>query len=198
MTRPALNREDVESAFTELGRIALAESHVVDIAVYGGVAMMLSFPARPATRDVDAVALGDPTFLRDAVRQVATERGWPDDWLNDAVKGFLSVRQGEPDALVLFRSYPTEQSPGLRVFLARPEYLLAMKCVAMRLDAASRSPDVEDIKLLVQALGLSSAEQVLDIVSLYYPEKRVPPKTQFGVEEIMTRLAKPKDDDHEL
>ncbi len=198
MTRPALTREDVENAFSELGQIALADGRVVDIAVYGGVAMMLSFPARPATRDVDAVALGDPSFLRKAARQVAAAHDWPDDWLNDAVKGFLSARQGEPDALVLFRGYPTEQAPGLRVFLARPEYLLAMKCMAMRLDAASSSPDVEDIKLLVQALELSSAEQVLDIVSLYYPEKRVPPKTQFGVEEIMARLAKTKDEDHGL
>ncbi len=92
--------------------------------------MMLTFPARPATRDVDAVVRGDASFMRDAVAAVARARGWSDRWLNDAVKGFLSER--DSTSVVLFRSYPSETRLGLRVFLAQPEYLLAMKCIAMQ------------------------------------------------------------------
>ena len=48
----------------------------------------------------------------------------PNSWLNDAVKSYLSPR-GEYD--------PYLELEHLRVFVAQPAYLLAMKCVAMRL-----------------------------------------------------------------
>lgn len=187
MTAHLLTREDVEGGFLHLAHEAVAASKVIDLAVFGGVAMMLTLPARPATRDVDAIALNDPTFVREAAKRVARERGWPEDWLNDAAKGFLSERQTDPSSMSLFRTYPSEQEPGLRVFIARPEYLLAMKCIAMRLDSSGGSRDVEDIKALVSLLDLTKVEEVLNIVAHYYPNKRIPPKTQFGVEEIMQR-----------
>ena len=184
-----LSRESIEGAFTELGGAAVKAGKCVDIAVYGGAALVLTFPARPATKDVDAVALGEAEFLRQAVKQIGEARNWPQGWLNDAVKGFLSPRQRDPDSLYLFRSYPSEQTCGLRVFVARPEYLLAMKCIAMRVDPAEASEDIGDIKLLIEALGLTAVDQVLNIVAEYYPNNRIRPKTQFGVEEIMDRLA---------
>ncbi len=190
MTLRYLSRETIEAAFTELGAAAVEASKCVDIAVYGGAAMVLTFPARPATKDVDAVALGEGEFLRQAVKQIGEARNWPQGWLNDAVKGFLSPRQRDPEALRLFRSYPSEPSCGLRVFVARPEYLLAMKCIAMRIDPAETSEDVGDIRLLIQALGLTAVDQVLAIVAEYYPNNRIRPKTQFGVEEIMDQLAR--------
>ena len=190
MTLRYLTRENIEDAFTELGLAAADAGKCVDIAVYGGAAMVLTFPARPATKDVAAVALGEAAFLRQAVKQIGEARNWPQGWLNDAVKGFLSPRQRDPDALRLFRSYPSEKTCGLRVFVARPEYLLAMKCIAMRVDPAEASEDVGDIKLLIQTLGLTAVDQVLNIVADYYPNNRIRPKTQFGVEEIMDRLAR--------
>jgi hypothetical protein len=183
-----ITREQVEGAFADLGRIARDAGKIVDIAVFGGVALMLTFPARATTRDVDAVALNDQSFLREAVKHVAAVRDWPEDWLNDAVKGFLSERQFEPGVMQPFRSYPSEAEPGLRVYIARPEYLLAMKCIAMRLDTPAPR-DVEDIRLLVRHLRLTKAADVLDIVVAYYPNRRIRPKTQFGIEEIMDQLA---------
>ncbi len=188
MALRTFTREDIESAFAELGKLAHSEAKVVDLAVFGGVAMMLTFPARPATHDVDAVALSDGSFIRKAVQEIAASRGWPDDWLNDAVKGFLSPLQREPDSLTLFRTYPSEQEPGLRVFVARPEYLLAMKCIAMRIDTLDAAPDIADIEILVRHLDITKAVQVLDIVAQYYPNERIPAKTQFGVEEIIERI----------
>ena len=148
--------------------------------------MILIFPARPATRDVDAVARGDASFLRDAVASVARSRGWSDQWLNDAVKGFLSER--DPQSVTLFRSYPSEAASGLRVFLAQPEYLLAMKCIAMQVSEAESSPDRDDIKALLRHLGLKTVDQVLDVLACYYPHNLIRPKTQFGVEEILGEL----------
>lgn len=185
MTRHLLTREDVEGGFLDLAREAVAAGKVIDLAVFGGVAMMLTLPARPATRDVDAIALNDPAFVREAAKRVASERGWPEDWLNDAVKGFLSERQTDRSTMSLFRTYPSEREAGLRVYVARPEYLLAMKCIAMRLDSPDGSRDVEDIKALISMLQLTQVGEVLNIVAHYYPDKRIPPKTQFGVEELM-------------
>ena len=195
MAETMLTRADIELGFVKLGEAASAAGKVIDIAVYGGAAMVLAFPARPATKDVDAVALNDKEFLRRAVKQIADVQNWPEDWLNDAVKGFLSPRQVDSAVLKLFRSYPSENSPGLRVFMACPEYLLAMKCIAMRVDPKDLSQDINDIGLLIQALNLSTVEQVLDIVVSYYPNQQIRPKTQFGVEEIMARLASKGRDD---
>ena len=186
MTEVRLTRADIEAAFGELGELARSAERVVDVAVYGGAAMILTFPARPATRDVDAVVRGDSSFLRDAVASVARSRGWSDRWLNDAVKGFLSER--DPQSVTLFRSYPSEAASALRVFLAQPEYLLAMKCIAMRVSEAESSPDRDDIKALLRHLGLKTVDQVLDIIARYYPHNLIRPKTQFGVEEIIAEL----------
>jgi hypothetical protein len=154
----------------------------------------LTMPSRPATKDVDAVAWHDVEFLRAEVRRIADARQWPDDWLNDAVKGFLSPRQSDPGVLRLCRTYPSEERAGLRAFVPRPEYLLAMKCIAMRVDPLEASADVDDIRKLVRELGLTSAREVLDIVASYYPHGVIRPKTQFGVEEIMAQFS--SSDDH--
>lgn len=188
MVETILTRADIEAAFEDVGRAAHAAGKIIDLAIVGGAAIVLLFVARPATRDVDAVISGDSAFVREQTQRVAHERGWKEDWLNDSVKGFLSVRHNDPDVMRLFRTYPSEREAGMRVFVARPEYLLAMKCLAMRV-GAPMSRDVDDIKTLVRHLGLSNADQVLDIVASYYPNRMIRPRTQFGVQEIMQSLA---------
>ncbi|MBI1922819.1 hypothetical protein HYR99_01070 [Candidatus Poribacteria bacterium] len=63
-----------------------------DVILVGGAAMILHFASSRATRDVDVLVLrSEFTELRQAVRLVADERGLPEDWLNDAVKGFADI-----------------------------------------------------------------------------------------------------------
>lgn len=181
-----LARADIEAAFHELAKVARAAGKVIDVAVYGGAALLMTFPARPATRHVDAVARGDAAFLREAVATVAQSRGWIDRWLNDAVKGFLSER--DPQSVALFAAYPSETEPGLRVYPAMPDYLLAMKCIAMRVADTDLSPDRQDIKGLIRHLESTTADQVLEIVTRYDPQGIVAPQAQFGVEEIVDEL----------
>jgi hypothetical protein len=50
------------------------------------------------------------------------------------------------------------------------------------------SRDTDDIKTLIRHLGLSDADQVLEIVASYYPNRMIRPRTQFGVQEIMESL----------
>jgi hypothetical protein len=171
-------------AFERIGEMAVAAGKVVEISVYGGSALVLTLNHRPATRDVDGVFEKDRAFIRHATQIVAAEFGWQSDWLNDGVKGFLSGADGAPGAKTLFRTFPTEDAPGLRVLIASPGYLFAMKCLAMRIGGASQEDDVGDIRRLAGVLGLRTSNEALELVARYYPAEALPPKTRFGLEEI--------------
>lgn len=192
----SLSQAQIEEGFGLMGERALAAGCVVDVAVYGGAALVLALNAREATQDVDAVFENDKHFVRQAALEVAREKGWPDDWLNDAVKGFLSTRDQGTDHKTLFRTYPSEDRPGLRVYIAVPEYLFAMKAMAMRLGGVDVSQDIEDLKTLAQEIGLSTAQEALDLVAAFYPRSRIPAKTQFGLEELFDTLSQ-NQGDHE-
>ncbi len=155
----------------ELGNVkAEGELYLV-----GGAVMCLVLNARDATRDVDA--LFKPTkIIRQAAARVAAEANVPEDWLNDAVKGYLSPR-GDFD--------PFLELPHLRVFVARPSYLLAMKCAAMRL--GEEFHDIDDVRYLLRYLNISSVTAAIDVVTHYFDESQLLPKTKLALEEILGR-----------
>jgi hypothetical protein len=142
-----------------------------EVCLFGGTVMVLAFSARLTTKDVDA--LFQPTqVIRELARRIAIDQGLPADWLNDGVKGFVSARH-ETTAGNL------PQFPHLRLTMPVPEYLLAMKCMAARIGGTTSEPsDVADVTFLIRHLTLKSAKEVLDLVGLYYPENRIPVKTQ--------------------
>ena len=59
---------------------------------------------------------------------------------------------GQPGSTALYGSYPSEARVGLRVYVAKPDYLLAMKLRAMRI--ASR--DEDDATLLARASNITT------------------------------------------
>jgi hypothetical protein len=96
----------------------------------------------------------------------------PEDWLNDAVKAFLSPR-GEFDRY-LERSH-------LQVFVAEPGYMLALKCMAMRL--GEEFQDLNDIRYLLRHLNITAAAAALAIVTQNFDESQIPVKTRLALEE---------------
>jgi hypothetical protein len=70
------------------------------------------------------------------------------------------------------------------VFVPRPEYLFAMKCRAMRVGGVEGNQDIEDIRRLALEIGLQSAAEALELLSGFYPDHLIEPKTRFGLEEI--------------
>ncbi len=187
------DRQALEQALEELGCRAHAEGKTVEIAIYGGSALVLTYDWRRATRDVDAVFEADRQTVRRLAREIAEEKGWDPAWLNDGVKGFLSAADSSSQSKRLFRTYPSEDAPGLRVMVANPAYLFAMKCRAMRLGDVEGSTDVDDIKRLARELGLSGADEALDLVAAFYPDRVIEPRTRFGLEEIFDRFAEGAD-----
>jgi len=182
------DRESLINALSELGRRCHAAGRVVEIAIYGGSAMLLTMTSRPATRDVDAVFEKDRDLVRRLAAAMADEYGWDADWLNDGVKGWLSAAERDPAAKRFIGTYPSEDEPGLRVFVPKPEYLFAMKCRAMRIGGVDTSEDIDDIKRLAAAIGIKTAAEAVAIVESYYPRHQIEPKTQFGLEEIFAKL----------
>ena len=144
-----------------------------ELQVVGGAVMCLALGAREATRDVDAL-FKPSREVREAAVRVAARAGLPEDWLNDAVKGFLSA-EGD------FRPYL--ELPHLRVFVAEPHYLLAMKCAAMRLGAEFH--DLEDVRYLLRHLNIRSSREALEVVTRYFDETQLPSKTRLALEELL-------------
>lgn len=140
-----------------------------ELCLYGGAVMTLVFHARPNTKDVDAVFVPS-SEMREAAKRVAMKMGLREDWLNDVVKGFV-VPHGKR---ILF------DWPSLKVYSPDPEYLLAMKALAARVDATDR----EDVRLLAQQLKLERAEDVFALLEKYYPKAVIKPATQFFIEEL--------------
>jgi hypothetical protein len=148
-----------------------------EICIVGGAAMILGFGSRKSTRDIDALVIA-PTSIRDAARKVAEANGFADDWLNDGVKGFASGGPVEIREIL--------QLSHLRVVTPPPEYILAMKCMAARVGIDEH--DKEDAAFLIRHLGLTTPEEVMDIVGRYYDRQRIPAKTQYFVQEVCHEL----------
>ena len=177
-----LDRATIEAALAALNARLEAEGVTGEMCIFGGTAMILAFDARQATRDVDAV-FRPPELFRKAAAEIASEMALPPDWLNDGVKGFVS---STPD----YVANDLPQFPHLRVIRPSAAYLLAMKCMAARVEGYDSRGDKEDAAFLAKHLGLSTTDEVLEIVTRYYPPNRITIKTQYFVEEIVQELAK--------
>ena len=170
-----LTREAILGALSSLSDELGKQGVIGEVCLFGGTVMVLAFNARLSTKDVDAI-FGPTALTRELVRRVGEARQLPPDWLNDGVKGFVSVRHETTTGNL-------PQFPHLRLTMPVPEYLLAMKCMAARLGGTTgEGSDVPDIVFLIRHLGLHSAREVLDIVGQYYPANRIPVKTQYLVE----------------
>jgi Nucleotidyltransferase of unknown function (DUF6036) len=165
-----LDRNAALGALEELASVLDSRGITGRMFVVGGAALALAFDARRTTRDIDAV-FEPKSEVCSAAREVADHLNLPDDWLNDAVKGFIPGT--DPDALPIF------DRPGLSVAAASARFLLAMKLRAARVEQ-----DVEDIRFLANLLGLKSADEVFDVATARYSAQDLPPRAKFLVQEL--------------
>jgi hypothetical protein len=146
-----LDRESILELLRQLGERLHARGIEAEIYVVGGTAMVLAYDRTRLTRDVDAV-----TDMQDEVEHEAREmargrRNLSPDWFNGRVRPML------PRALDVGR-VEAFRSPGISVSVASPRHLLAMK-----VRAARGERDLEDIVLLCEALGITSARGAISI-----------------------------------
>lgn len=173
----ALTQADLRRLFDLLNEELRSVGTEGELFLVGGAVMCLAYATRPSTQDVDAL-FRPPKEIRAAAARVAIRAGVNPDWLNDGVKGFLSA-QGD--------FAPFLELDHLRIMVAQPAYLLAMKCLAMRIGAEFH--DEDDIRYLLRHLDLRNYEKAVAVITKYYPLERFPQKTLYALAELLPKSA---------
>lgn len=158
-----LGRDELERAFTALGERLASRGVVADVFVVGGAAMALAYDAQRVTRDVDAVFVPHGIVHEEAMR-VADDLGLPRWWLNEQASVYVSGKD-DPGKRRVF------DHPGLRVTAASPDHIFAMKALA------ARARDIDDLRVLADIAGIETADDALAVVSAFYPDEPVPPRS---------------------
>jgi len=169
----AFDRDALLDAFDRIGRAAALAGTKLQIAVYGGSALMLASNFRFATEDVDVSELEHPLpgWLAAVVDEIAKENGWMDDWFNDGVAFHLSPLADRALDHLEFGTFPRDGTPpGLAISVPSAEYLLALKLKAARVtDPLRGETERLDILNLMQVVGISTVEDAIALLGRYFP-----------------------------
>jgi hypothetical protein len=169
----AFDREALLDAFDRIGRAAAQAGTKLQIAVYGGSALMLASNFRFATEDVDVSKLEQPLpdWLATAVRDIAEKNGWGPDWFNDQVAFHLSPLADRAADHLEFGTFPRDGTPpGLEVSVPSAEYMLALKLKAFRItDPVRGETERLDILNLMKIVGILTAEDAIAVLGRYFP-----------------------------
>jgi len=168
LTAPLLRR-----LFSLLNDELAGQGITGELYLVGGAVMCLAYSARPSTQDVDGL-FRPAAEVRQAAARVALRARLPAEWLNDGVKGYLS-EQGD--------FAPFLELSHLKILLAQPEYLLAMKCLAFRIGAEFH--DEDDVRYLIRLLDIRTSPQAIQVITRYYPLERFPQKTLYALAELL-------------
>jgi hypothetical protein len=186
----AFGRDALLDAFDQIGRAAVLAGTKLQIAVYGGSALMLASNFRFATEDVDVSELARPlpAWLAVVLREIARENHWHDDWFNDGVAFHLSSLADRAADHLEFGTFPRDGTPGLVVSVPSAEYLLALKLKAARvMDPLRGETERLDILNLMQVVGISTAEEAIVLLGRYFPVSAASPEKQRFILKNMNR-----------
>jgi hypothetical protein len=176
-----LTKDQIIKAFARVGEILWQQKKRGEIAVFGGTAIVLEYDFRDATQDVDARIGSEHGAIIAAQQQVAKELGLPAHWLNEQATSYLS---SEAD-FGLFDTYPDQSRPGLVVYVATPQYLLAMKAQSQRIK------DMSDAVALARKIGITAADHIIGLVTRFYPNEQISDRLRVHISEIARQIHAP-------
>ena len=157
MTDRALSRADITMLLDELAERLQERRTFAKLHVVGGACLALAYERDRTTEDIDVRVDTGHEALEDAIRQIAQAHDLPGEWLNDDAQVFIPEVEDD-------RSPTLYESPSLVVTGASAEYLLAMKL------EASRQRDENDIRHLLEHLGISDADTALEQHRTLFPD----------------------------
>lgn len=167
MKQKSFNSEELREILQYLDSLLAHEGLELEIAIYGGAAIMLYFGtrSRDITEDVDAVIMNRAQFgSRPSVFQKVAERfGLAEDWINSNIINTISELKRED--LIDFGDFTN-----IVIKLPSKEQLLAMKVKAARYFPKN---DFADARQLIEDLGISTLEELREIVNQYIPQFRI-------------------------
>ena len=170
----SFDRNQLLDAFDEIGKAAIDAHAHLDIAVFGGSALMLASNFRFSTEDVDISEIGRPwpDWLSAVVKRIAVTNGWQEEWLNEAVTFHLSPLANPVRDLVGLGTFPRAvEQVGLTVFVPTARYMLALKLKAMRVANFDRgTKDLADIAALLRVVGITTVEEAIAVLAEFFPK----------------------------
>jgi hypothetical protein len=167
------DRETLLAAFDEIASAAIEAHARLDIALFGGSALMLASNFRFSTEDADIGELTEPwpDWLSAAVQRIGTSNGWSAHWLNDAVQSHLSPLARADRDMVAFGTFPRRSDRvGITIFVPTARYMLALKLKALRVASPAKgAQDYADVANLLRVLDIQEVERAVEILSEYFP-----------------------------
>ncbi|MCL2091367.1 MAG: nucleotidyltransferase [Micrococcales bacterium] len=174
-----LTRDEVLQLLTEVGQVLKEQGLEADIYVVGGAAMALEFDARRITRDVDSALRSDRDGFWEAVALVAERHNLSPRWINTQATAFFTTEPDDDASEITL--------PGLRIAVASPEHLIAMKLRAMR------NRDMDDLEVLFRRAGITDPQQAADIHNRLFDDSYIgyssPEEALYAAERVFTRAA---------
>lgn len=174
-----LSRDELMGLLTEVGAELHHDGLHGDLYLVGGAAIALTLDTRRLTEDVDVMFRSARRDVRSAAAEVAARHGLQANWINAGAAAFVPDEE-DPNAVTL-------DVPGLSISVASPEHLLAMKMIAAR-----PGRDWDDLVLLFEHLGITEAQQALDIAQRLYGDNDVimadPPESYLYLARDVLRL----------
>lgn len=165
MIERALSQTDIRTLLDRLSERLREKRAFAKIHVVGSACIALAYERERTTLDIDVRVDAGHRALEEAIREIAQEHGLPQRWLNDQSRGFIPERD-DPRSPTLY------ESQSLIVTGASGEYLLAMKL------EASRNKDTEDVRYLLQHLGIEKADAALELHRTLFPNSRRTPQAR--------------------
>lgn len=188
-----MKKATILAALARLGELAAQEGLIIEATIYGGVAMLLLFDSRTATKDIDAILHPKKESAR-LVKKVAREMDLPDDWIESRVAMFLSnelVARESIGPLDTAKAMLPDMR-GLRISTPNPRYLIAMKARALRPPRPGIEGDWDDIAVLIRHEKIRTCDEIDVIIDEYFPDYSLSdksPQTRAALAELIGKIA---------
>ena len=185
--RKEFTEKDILKLLSQVNAKLEERGQSASILLSGGASMSLMFNRDRLTQDVDAVLLSsNREEFRHLIAEVGAENGLEEDWLNDAVKGFIDFSWQK-------EFVPTGLS-NLTVYSVPADKLLAMKLNAGR----TFSKDKEDAIELMNHLKLQSVDEAIDILENSLPGNVLTARTKFFTMETFDEYKRLKERENSM
>jgi hypothetical protein len=148
------SRDEIIDLLKRLDQYLLKIGKNETVYIVGGAAMSLSFD-KDRTSDIDS-NYDSSSSVQQAVDIITNELGLSKTWFNNSVNQILAYFSPDDDKKTIYIGN------NLTVEFASEQYVLAMKL------AARREKDIADVRILIDALGIKSKSEIIDIAMKYF------------------------------
>lgn len=170
-----LDRDDLIEGLRELVQQTHEQGiNGVSIRIVGGAALRLAYFERATTADVDA-QIEPIARITPIIEQIARDRGWPSNWLNNDAVGFIPAWGQTVDWESIF------EDGNVSISVAPIDALLAMK-----LNAARPGRDTDDIAKLLALNNVGSPDEAETLFEAFYPGDALSSRSMNLLERIFS------------